>query len=48
MERGGLTAGLGSQRRHLTKVSKDKLNVNILRWECGQKGHLDGESSRDK
>lgn len=31
-ERGGLTDGLGSQRRGLTKVAKDKLNVNPLRW----------------
>lgn len=31
-EKGGLTAGLGSESRHLTKVSKDKLNVNLLRW----------------
>lgn len=30
-----LTARLGSQRRYLTKVSKDKLNVDILKWECG-------------
>lgn len=31
-ERGGLTFELGSQRRPLTKVSKDKLNVNLLKW----------------
>lgn len=30
--RGGLPFGLGSWRRPLTKVSKDKLNVNLLKW----------------
>lgn len=44
-ERGGLPAGLGSQRRHLTHISKDKLTVDLLRWVYGRKGHLGGESS---
>lgn len=43
----GLTAGLSSQRRHLTKVSKDRLDVDVLRWECKWKGHLNRESYTD-
>ena len=44
-ERGGLPAGLGNHRGHLTAISKDKLTINLLRWGYGRKGRIGGESS---